>query len=151
MGEFFKGPLRKIGGLTFLMACLFSGGWVRSLFCYDSIRLNFQSSVYAISSGWGELHFVTGTYAGGLPIVLMSSRDIPPKQDVFAWDRVKTLWQWEWAGFQCRDVLFFHERYRFCFVPYWPVAIPLTLISLWLLLLKPRQSNPVKSVSQVRT
>ena len=49
-------------------------------------------------------------------------------------------WRIDFAGFQLSDQL------HLCFVPYWAIVIPLTLLSTFLLVSKPRQSKQVKAL-----
>lgn len=59
-------------------------------------------------------------------------------------------WRWQSSGF---DFGTFHDadqpeyQVKFWTIPYWSIVIPLTLISLWLLLPKPRGPTP-KMISE---
>ena len=93
MRVFFKSWRRKIGVLTLVMACVFAAGWVRSFGNYDSLGLNCRPWRYAISSGWGELHFVLAPHDKGGGLIHIGSNNRATKEETFPWNRVITLWQ----------------------------------------------------------
>jgi hypothetical protein len=53
--------------------------------------------------------------------------------------------QWMWCGFYC-GVPDDHYSKFMLVVPYWSIVIPLTLLSAWLLLGKPRQAKKAESL-----
>jgi len=108
MGEFFKGWRRKTGVVTLVMACVFTGGWVRS-YRGDYFQLfsrTFFSNDGAIAEiGWGR----------------------PPSDDRHP--------------FASSSMHF--EKWR---CPYYLTTVPLTLLSVYLLLARPRVAKPQKTI-----
>ena len=122
MGDFFKPWRRKIGIVTLMLACVFAAGWVRSQYKADVfiMPLN-ESSNGVISSRNGEIQWATAEF-----------NHIGKPYEPDGLTELKNL----------PTVL--------RSVPYWPIVIPLTLLSAWLLLSKPRQSKsntPTKLIS----
>lgn len=149
MRESFKSWKRKVGIVTLLLACIFCAGWIRGFFVEDvwqpptgtlerGIRTDasqhiFRSSAFGIvwekfegrndtkfgwQSGWGT--------APASPIDEMDNKAIGDIR-----------WRWRWAGFDFRDSQrndILHRRRK---IPYWPIVLPLTLLSGYLLLGKP--------------
>jgi hypothetical protein len=57
---------------------------------------------------------------------------------------------WLWLGFCLYEVsLGENSRDSHLFIPYWSTVIPLTLLSAFMLLSKPRKSNPLKIVEPI--
>ena len=139
MGEFFHGWRRKVGCLTLVMACLFMAGWVRSRFVYDWIEVNTKPSRLSISSGWGQIRLWGMSHQPTLPTYRYSIGEELIGIDV----RGTPEWRIDFAGFQLSD------QFHLCFIPYWSITVPLTLISLWLLLSKPRNSTQNKITEPV--
>ena len=154
MGEFFRRWRRKIGFMTLMMALAFAGGWVRSPFVEDSIEIpTGRHSTISLVSAYSQLL---------LKVEFRRSSDdtlsIPTWRSVKLWDGIKwyddppTVFHWEWNGFALAEVPYQElldddwQDYRstYYFAPYWSIVSPLTLISLWLLLSKPRRSSPKK-------
>ena len=144
MGEFFKPLRRKLGVVTLLVACVFAAGWVRSLHSREFIFIEFEIpiggriNVYTSadqmdillqrSTGWvfdfGELD----------PIVTLNALD-----DVWFFDVHKI------EGKIVDGVQQVEPGYK-ARVYFYAIVVPLTLISLRLLLFsKPRQSTHMKT------
>jgi len=74
--------------------------------------------------------------------------DAEEKGDVFGYSFDRSFpaarWYWKCIGFCFGTEDNPPERAAFLTAPYWSLTIPLTLISLWLLLSKPRKSNQMK-------
>jgi len=154
MGEFFRGWKRKLGCVTLLMALVFMTLWVRSfeadyLVCYK------QRCLISVNGG---LIFESPTQPSSIQSnrFLFLSRNLKKYKFIAAPFEAPTpedKWRRQWAGFVIAEydvavtlangtVLL--ETNRFYRVPYWSLTVPLTLISAFLLLSKPRQSNPNK-------
>jgi hypothetical protein len=138
MSGFFNGWRRKLGVLTLIMACVFMGGWVRSEFIQDTITISPDSD--------SHIHFSSAS--GRLIILVMNDIDnvIPfwgSRQVTFDGWRIDgnnaSLGKDNVPNFQFN--LFnanadnFDER---LVLRYWSIVVPLTLISAYLLLSKPR-------------
>jgi len=147
MGGYFKPWRRKIGVVTLVMACVLMVGWVRSLSGLDS---------FLWPSGTGRVFGLMSTdqYFG------CGVRDSVWKQEPLGFPRwhtgeFRSVNQWideiPDKSWQFRQVNFavIHskgENTTICFTPYWSIVIPLTLLSAYLLLPKPRKSNQKKIV-----
>ena len=168
MGEFFRGWRRKIGLLTLLMACVFAAGWVRSQYkCDNFVRRNAQWRDCIVSvDGRLMLHRTVPLNEGPGYIRLFgnefewTSRDVSSvagfeldadgKRPPFnAFDRLDhVLWRLDWAGFTFGASLkkpSLVRRLDLVLIPYWSIVVPLTLLSAFLLLWKPRKSTSKKN------
>lgn len=147
MSHYFKSWRRKIGVVPLVMGCLFAAGWVRSLNCEDAVVICCNShQEYTLFSSSG-LFGMTDSYER-LPVqrqhwpMFDSSTKRLFAPAVFADTRL--TWHWKRWGFGCVEYLGFRSngcRFVHWFFPYWSVVIPLTLLSVWMLLSKP----PTKS------
>ncbi len=131
MGDFCKGWRRKIGVMTLVMACVFAAGWVRSLTIGDqsTIRMNDNSLFWMISNnGWFGCIAVLEPKVGSTTAFFLhwTDRSSPGNRNMGPFDGVPYRWDW--------------ETYPHFILPYSTMVIPLTLVSLWLLLFKPRKS-----------
>lgn len=141
---YFKPLRRKLGVLTLFMACVFAAGWIRSISCWNVIDLSmlhrsceWNSSFGSIQwAGWDAEECVTW------PVVSFGSGQLVPLDP----DRAQVLEMLVAAdcvidngGMNRIDWI----------IPYWSIVVPLTLLSGWLLLSKPRQQRPpVPSASE---
>lgn len=124
MGEFFHGWRRKLGCVALVMAGLLASGWVRSHSCFDRAHMDWPSR--------SERHYV-GSEKGRIWWMC-----IPYNPPVYS-----VGWETEmiYRATQC-DWRFDEDSWV---IPYWPLAVPLTLLSAYLILWKPRKP-PAKSV-----
>jgi len=149
MGDFFKPWRRKIGVVTLVLACLFMAGWVRSHFYVDLVRIESHqlrsvgSMLMWVKFGdWNEFN------------------NFSSKADFWETDNAKDVgWlylrlngadDWKFCGFKFGNG-FGHNGLRFLHywvVPYYAVVLPLTLLSAYLLLSKPRVAKP-KTIVEV--
>ena len=150
MREFFRGWRRKVGVVTLLMACVFMSGWVRSRAISDNLRFIYANSRIKI---WSSSGYLESTHRSQ-PEALFSSwshrlefrRNYFPEIHrplgiISANDR------WECCGFfaGATQIYFLDPMIPALLLNgvamrYWSIVIPLTLISPWLLLRKPRKS-----------
>ena len=151
MGEYFKPMRRKSGMVTLLLACVAMGGWIRSSTIHDTFTMGLGSSV--------QLKLVS--VSRRLAVVLIEG-----DQDLSA-----SFWMSQVASADGWDLNFLFsdssraivgssitsDLYSFasasigfnslscavnwCQFSYGAIAIPLTLISAYLLLSKPRSSS----------
>lgn len=137
MPEFFKGWRREAGCVTLVTACVFVGMWVRSVYVGDLLSFPaFGTDFEVISSNghvdWqGMLQFTT-------PIQTSWKSDSP--QNVLESHRFEVLIH---RLGRSTGTLLEHEEGS---IPYWSVTLPLTFLSAWLLLRKPR-SVKLKTLS----
>ena len=156
MGEYFKPFRRGVGVVTLVMACVFMAGWVKSVVAIDIvvIPLGGKSAVTVFSEDqlFGvQYHFER--------LGLHSTTRLGWISDLNAhhistnlYTDVRLTWHYRIWGFSCAEYL--KNRANGCqlifwLIPYWSFTIPLTLISLWLLLTKPRKSNQLKIAEPV--
>ena len=144
MGEYFKPWRRKFGVLTLLVACVFAAGWVRSLQIADILQVRLDTNVQSfggyvvLATSWPT--FQTENPVRRYPIwITVAVRD--------CWLTVTNdnlgPWAFDAFGFRMRTQL--HQigaAVRYYMVPYWSIVLPLTVLSAYLLLSKPR--NTVK-------
>jgi len=143
MGDYFKGWKRKVGLITLVMASVFAVGWVRSLTIFDQIeiRLRFVEQKRFTS--------VKGYFS-------YMSNGFPESPDTFQWHthRISDIHFGSPTAvidgkvyLITDDILYrvFHCNP----VPYGSIVIPLTLLSAFLLLSKPRKSTQKKITEPV--
>lgn len=159
MREFFKPWRRRLGVATLVMACVFVGGWVRSSVHFDGIEIISSKSKYALSSVRGQLRCF---YAHGEQ-ARVEKREIRFPSFVFNENNYDSKFElrskrWRFAVSDFRFMtgsesqLFYSDLVQsqgsevlvnqtIAQVPYWSVTVPLTLLSAWLLLSKPRLAS----------
>jgi hypothetical protein len=159
MHEFFNPWRPKAGCVTLVMACVFTAGLIRSQEDLDILYLNYGSHNYKISSGKGQLHFGRTPYIEDAPafdwrfgVGLKHINRLDGYYWFETWTRVPAEWRYDWAGFHISDgITFTGYRLIFCCVPYWSIVTPLTTLSAYLLLRKPRAPVTKKSPAPVST
>ena len=152
MKEFFHGARTKMGLLTLVTACFFLVGWFRSQTRFEYIDVSIGNVSYGVTSMHSGLDFSRTTELD--PTTVLDFIDfksvelfIKPQDPLngtpwssgFQFD-----WRWDWAGFHIGEGHYASRRDQDIMVPYWSLVIPLTLISAWLLLSRPRKTNPKK-------
>jgi hypothetical protein len=144
MREFFRGWKRKVGVVMLLFACVLMMGWVRSKFRMYEASMPIGRHVLAEIISEREYLFVgierDDTCENGWNEFRLGSeptRRFPQKQIAWLWcfgigwgRDYETVGRWI-----DRDAILF-------ICPYWSIVIPLTAISAWLLLSKPRPAKP---------
>lgn len=163
MSEFFKPWRRKIGVVTLVMACALMAGWVRSSVKFDGIEIISSKSKYAMSSVRGKLRCF---YAHGeqarvekpeirFPSFVIKENNFDSKFELrskrlsfvvsdfrFMTGSESQLFYSDLVQAQAPEVLVDQIIAQ---VPYWSVTIPLSLLSAYLLLSKPRPAKPPES------
>ena len=148
MKEFFKGRRRKVGCVTLVMACVVTAGLIRSNDSHDEVHLVIASNLFEIESFAGRLQFQT-----------IYSLDI----DRFANDRFWTVYPYPdavppvvgspakepWLQYHYAPAYGDGETFVFFRFPYWFLLLPLTMLSAYLLLSKPRPATTTKSTEPV--
>jgi len=143
MGEFFRGWRRKIGVVTLIMSLAFMGGWVRSNFVADIAqmftpsvgqRLTMQTHgrciLIEISRSSEQRSYANG---GSSSLEASAAEDSEP--------------YWLFGVRECHGETV--EGIRFIrgyvlIMPFHAIVVPLTLVSAYLLLSKPRKSTQNK-------
>lgn len=150
------------------MALVFVGGWVRSVGTFDEI--DFQSGerqmTNLISSrdglSWLKLYYAEGQrmddrtqrfteqtrWVSESGQVVNSQLSFDVSKDFAHAKR-----HLQWCGFHFAEsegnVAARRIQFAVWTVPYWSITVPLTLISLWLLLSKPRKSTQKKTIESI--
>ena len=152
MGEYFKPWRRRFGLMTLVMACVFLGLWVRSLAIYDCAicycGLHTRHTVFSASHFIGY-QYIYERLPERHPIFVRTNWGSNTPADgashLFADTRI--TWHWRWYGFS--DCEYLENRLNGCrcriwIAPYWSIVIPLTMLTAFLLLSKPRKSTSDK-------
>jgi hypothetical protein len=144
MGDFFKGWRRKAGCVVFVFACVAASGWIRSLSYCDSVqipisrhaRLNFGSALGVVglsyetfgvnSSTENSFEFWSNPEPVSIDEALLLEGFMPSLRES---DALK--WRFRYAGFLFGQA---QAAMSFAAVPFWSIALPLTLLSAYLLL-----------------
>ena len=147
MREFFRGWRRKLGVVTLVVACVFAAGWVRSTIIADEFDYSFNhtsSRIIALLDGhivWMIFDHVRPT---NVPAIGFYFNEPFQTFDKFYHDKSKT-WKWRFCGIAVgRAENSGKSEITIFVVSFWSIVIPLTLLSAFLLLSKPRQSNQKK-------
>lgn len=117
--SYYKPIRRKFGVATLLMACAFASGWIRSVSTYDAFAMPFNFGI----ASWDRGHLIGRIQPMPIRPLIYGQQD-PPET---GWPLILTA------------------ATTFEFVPpvmtirYQWIVLPLTLLSAWLLLSKPRQ------------
>ena len=121
MKEFFHGWRRKTGIITLVMACLFATVWVRSLFIEDVVIFLDGFRHHTLISLSGNVYWDSEA----------ESTFDPGRFTWFTYDlRNPTM-----LASSLESV---EEAFR---IPYWSITVPLTVLSAYLLLSKPRKQG----------
>ena len=154
MGNFFKGWRRKIGVVTLVMACLAICFWVRSFHFIDRLSLIFGSSFTAVESKehgfqWSKFERTNGDW-GNLFNIGWNTIPLKGPYNASEIEGLMELPHFYFAGFLFASGEFLENTTQSVWIaPHWSVVLPLTLLSAWLLLSNPRQSNkPVEPASE---
>lgn len=133
MRDFFKGWRRKVGCVTLVIACVLGIVWGRSYFIEDRFAFTKGDYRYAVGTGPGSVTWDCWLNNPPMSGIGWSSdwRNLQgPVQPRPAYYRAPP----ESALGQVQ----YESRSR----PLWPYAVPLTLLSGWLVLSKPRKPAP---------
>ena len=156
MGDYIKPWRRKFGVLTLVMACLFMSAWMRGLHTNDAItfglddqkrqRPEYTCCQLVFGDGIKLRRFKIKNASIGLS---NGWKTYPSTRDAFHLSRGKTTQKWQTLGFASEETTFANNHIITLSwaIPYWSIVIPLTLLSAWLLLNKPRKSY-VKPISE---
>lgn len=160
MPEFFQGWKRKVGCVTLAIALTCSVGWVRSIKNRESLYLTISNVRIAVISVDGRLGVLSVSHSNSLEkgFVWVTL----PTASVYGLQHVDAALlfnvgqgsgsvfrsRWQFIGFDCGII----ERQfipmvqtQYLFAPYWSIAIPLTLLTTWLLLSKPPNTTAVRA------
>ena len=178
MGDFFQGWRRKVGLLTLLMACVFMAGWVRSLFMRDdfgfwhgsenTVLTTYPSGLLCVRRECGEQVAAPWNWTCRPQEADETAESIVLSEVLHAIE-----WRQQWFLIEVgvakfdpitamlktvtnerhnREVIARFPRINrqtFLKIPYWSIVGTLTLISAYLLLIKPRKSTSKKITAPV--
>ena len=148
MREFFQGWRRKAGLTTLAMALLLFTAWMRSYVFRDRVFFPGQQYCQTITSHGGSILWDQWLNPGkfdSLPIEFTSFKDL--FTDCYPGEDIEVEWRMDWAGFAFGKANPISDRMAWWIVPYWALVLPLTLLSAWLLLIKPRPAKSAKESS----
>ncbi|MDB5343195.1 MAG: hypothetical protein JWP89_1572 [Schlesneria sp.] len=141
MWSFFHGWQRKVGVVTLVMALAVTGMWARSFMILDQVRL-YRKDVFRV------LVTTPGSF-GWIDHTDLSASSFKPPPPSWSWGYLHVgdthpdpathliTWQIHVLGFGVGKGVF--NNTDVVLIPYWPFAIPLTLLSAHLILWKPRK------------
>ena len=160
MREFFKGWRRKAGVVALVMACAFASGWVRSLFRLDVTSFRPCQSLHCLISKDGELTYrrLSPSEADKSFGGLMSLKWHSAEMNAYSrsnyknyWNDCEIHWHLHWSSFdfgattcevtQNNPTVTWRQREDNWQIPYYAVVIPLSVLSAYMLLSKPRPAK----------
>jgi hypothetical protein len=137
MREFLRGWKRKLGCMTLVIACAFAAPWIRSYSICDDFTLSKHGQFDSLVSVDGQLFTTSGPYRGPDEF-RRTTRRAQPIQNLWAG---RFEWQWRCCGFGSASSSTQNRTIYLKIIPYWSVVLPLTLMSAYLLLSKPRRPS----------
>ena len=153
MREFFRGWQRKTGLALLAMALLLTVAWFRSVGIRDRVVFDTYGIHHIVCSSEGKLDWFRYVDPNmGKVIPQWSSDNLAPEdqQKTFMLDgdviRFTNETNWRILGVGYRAGEEFEDRrcFRQWAVQYWLFILPLTLLSAWLILAKPRPAKTAK-------
>jgi hypothetical protein len=151
MGEFFKGWRRKAGLVALALACALMALCVRSCMLCDELSFRAFGDRHYVISQSSRLLFGTdrkSTVWGSVRhsvvrIAHMRDTDMP-----FDDSYLESRWRYKWVGvewgfYEVKEFKLYGlpKNLYWCRVPYWSLILPMTLLSAWLILAKPRKAK----------
>ncbi len=151
MGEFFQGWRRKTGLALLALALLLMGVWVRSTVVEDQLAINWLGRLHWFHSFNGTVAWKQYTPWIQAKSFVLYERESPPTDHTDHWDNddddVDWSWKWRACEFEFRAGTFskpFWGDIRLRIIPYWSLVLPLTLLSAFLIISKPKQPKSAK-------
>ncbi len=150
MGEFFRGWKRRLGVVTLVMALVTMGGFIRS----QSVRDTFncwagrETPVLLVSTSgfilWGKVFLDQGTAATYAKFAYWDTEIIAdPNSDILVDGSSQLRW------FQIIAIESANSSHPFWVISYWCFILPLTALSAYLLLTKPRKLAQKKTTELI--
>lgn len=149
MGSYFKPLRRKIGVLTLVLACVFTAGWVRSR-CHEDLVLVPTGDVVRVCTSL-DSRFISGVArpkrpSSHPPFPVWRALPFCTLDRFIARGSLRTHWLIGGFGVGEMEAT---PPFEVWIISYPPIVIPLTLISAWLLLRKPRKATQEKITEPV--
>jgi hypothetical protein len=155
VGEFFKSWRRKVGCVALVMALAAFGAWMRSHVKHDVVMLPSGNDIYCVESMWGQMEFGRVTpQKNRRAVASWNSTDISnanwnhldengnPEAVDYVSEMDLIEWRWAWGGFRFGAGSSPDYRTEDYQLPYWSLTFPLTILSAYLILWKPRPQQP---------
>jgi len=150
MPRFFHGWRRKTGLVTLVVALAVTAMQFRSRDAFDGLYLDGKQTQYSFVSADSQFRFMRRTSRLRQPIFIhwiIGAKLDDTCRDPFARGNVE--WRRDWLHANCGvfsvQETQFPMRVQLLAVPHWFLILPLTLLSAYLLLSRPRQSSPTKT------
>jgi hypothetical protein len=145
MREFFRGWRRKVGCVSLVMACAVMGMWARSFGKIDQLRVS-AFSVMSIRGTVGVIrstHPLPGSQPTYSPFPVSEILNSQPDENGNYpdwWGGMDVNQRWDLAGFHFGQRIDPDQQSIIQLgFPHWSLASPLTLLSAYLILWKPRR------------
>lgn len=156
MHDFFRGWKRKAGVATLVMACVFMACWVRSDRIPDEVILAQTRGPFMDSAKFQSrkgILLLTYFDEEGIPLHWVRPYISRYRRDVALDDSFhrKPRWTFRACGFGVGTVPANESGWvhipatTLWAIPHWSIILPLTLLSAYLLLSKPRATTPMKT------
>lgn len=138
MSTFFHGWRRKAGCVALAMALAFMAGWLRSQFVFDNFNIRRAGTMnwFGIESKRQTLCFswVQDNSGSEVTIPFWMTHDPSIRGTELGLTKIGEFRYFVYLGDE-------YPRGIILFGPYWSVTMPLTLLSAYLILWKPRTKN----------
>lgn len=150
MLNYFQPLRRKVGLVTLLLACALVAGWMRSFETIDSVYYpepgtGGGSSILESENGFFLWYSTEPWWGTERQFPALFSRSIDTSSKIMTSNEVK--WSTRFFGFASGEIeppalLRGKLNRRLWVIPYWFIILPMTLLSGYLLLSKPRVRQP---------
>lgn len=159
MSTYFKPLRRKVGVVALMLACCFMAGWMRSrivadVFSNQRTRLISEAGKLVITrrtpvpshASWSIIWTCRRPNAKRNPLTNRGFRN-----PLDHWDEFRVDWRHDAMGFHFgsgRHISWSRDRIQLWIIPYWPIAMTLTFVAFWLLIVPiPVKRPPTESQS----
>lgn len=125
------------------MALALMGGWIRSHAICDRVFLGIWDSYQYLESRRGCIAFerINPWFFGDS--LKWESTEASKQGEIEYHEASRyAVWRWTWGGFACGANAYKTSWTSWYYViPYWSIAVPLTLLSAYLIFWKPRKAK----------
>ena len=130
MGEFFKGWRRKAGLVTLAMAIALFSLWMRSHTIFDFIVFAHGDRQHSVAVAGGQIYWLATIKMDDSVGWEIDSTDGPLANVLLGREMTRAMLN-QHPELQFREWI----------IPYWSLVLPLTLLSVWLILARPRKAK----------
>lgn len=162
MSDFFKGWRTKVGVVMLAVALVFMAGWIRSQSVADIIMYPAEKNTIGClvsatdSLVWQRTQTTPRTAELGITVAKGPTNwtwQVSPVSEYAAILDSGLSWRFRWCGFGVSEsppevTEQTGISATFLLVPYWSIVVPITLMSAYLLLIRPRSKERKNSVVQ---